>query len=190
MLQEFEAIDGQSIFDVCLNCYGTMDLLYKLLQDNGIDSINATPYSRQIFTYDDTLVIDQGVNQQFTQSGYKYATNIGALGSTFYVVRGRPPIVKIPFPTNPPSQTSEMYQQVNSTSFTSGQDGTVLITPQDKDGNSMAGDDIVYIELEIKPLKANQYSWNKALGILTLINGTTLDNGQSLFIIYSKMVTP
>lgn len=190
MLQKFEAVDGQSIFDVCLNCYGTLDLLYKLLQDNSIDNVNVTPFSRQTFVYEDSLVIDQGVNQQFTQSGFKYATNVGVLGSTFYVVSGRPPIVKIPFTPNPPSQTNEMYQQVNGTWFTSGQDGTVLITPQDKDGNSMAGNDIVQVEREIKPLKATEYSWNKAQGILTLLGGVTVDNGQSLFIIYSKMVTP
>lgn len=190
MLQEFEAIEGQSIFDVCLNCYGTLDLMYKLLQDNGIDSINVKPYSRQMFTYEDGLVIDQGINQQFTQGGFKYSTDISALGSVFFKVKGRPPLVKLPIPHNPPSQLQDMYPDVNSTSFTSNSDGIVVITPQDKDGNSMAGVDIVQIEREIKPLKASEWSWNKASGILTLVGGTTVDNGQSLFIIYKKMVTP
>lgn len=190
MLQKFEAIDGQSIFDVCLNCYGSLDLISKLLQDNNIDNINVRPYSRQLFIYDDTLVIDQGINQQFTQAGIRYATDVSALGSVFYIVKGRPPIVKVPIPHNPPSQINDMYQATYSTSFVSGQDGTVLITPQDKDGNSMAGNDIVQIEREIKPLLASEFSWNKAQGIITLLNGITLDNGQSLFIIYSKMVTP
>jgi hypothetical protein len=191
MLQKFEAVSGQSIYDVCLNCYGTLDLLYKLLQDNGIDSVNVKPFSRQLFTYDDTLVVDQGINQQFTQAGLKYATDIDTVGGAFFDVEGRPPLVKIPLPFNDiPNQTQDMYSDVNSTSYTSNADGVVLITPQDKDGNSMAGYDIVQVELEIKPLLASQWSWNKAQGILTLLSGTTVDNGQSLFVIYKKMVTP
>jgi len=190
MLQKFEAIQGQSIFDVCLNCYGTLDLMYKFLQDNGIDSVNVTPYSRQQFIYDDSLVIDQGINQQFTQGGFKYSTDISGQGQIFFKVNGRPPLVKLPIPHNPPSKINEMYPDVNNTSYTSNSNNVVLITPQDKDGNSMAGVDIVQIEKEIKPLLASQWSWNKAQGILTLINGTTVDNGESLFIIYKKMVTP
>lgn len=190
MLQKFNAIEGQSIFDVCLNCYGTIDLMYKLLQDNGIDSINVIPYSGQVFTYDDTLVIDQGINQQFTQSGTLYATNLGGSGDLALPIKGRPPLVKLPIPRHPPSQIQDMYSVTYSTSFTSSQDGTVIVTPVDKDGNSMAGYTIVQIELEIKPLEASQYSWNVAQGILTLLDGTTVDNGQTLFIIYSQMVTP
>lgn len=72
----FYAENGQSLIDVCLNTYGTTDLLYKLLQDNGISDINYTPYSGQPFTYDDSLVINQGVNLLFAQSNIKYATDI------------------------------------------------------------------------------------------------------------------
>jgi hypothetical protein len=164
--------------------------MYKLLQDNAIDSIDVIPYSGQVFTYDDTLVIDQGVNQQFTQAGIKYATNLGGSGLLIPIVNGRPPLVKLPIPRNPPSQLQDMYSVTYSTSFTSSQDGTVIVTPVDKNGNSMAGYNIVQIELEIKPLEASQFSWNVAQGILTLLDGTTVDDGQTLFIIYSQMVTP
>ncbi|HWB93508.1 MAG TPA: hypothetical protein VG605_16725 [Puia sp.] len=190
MLQKFEAVSGQSVYDVCLNCYGSLDLLYKLIQDNGLDSVNVSPHSRQVFIYDDALVIDQGVNQQFTQAGKKYATDIATVGGSFFKVCGRPPLVKVPLPFNDTTnQTEDMFSDVNSTSYTSNQDGVVLITPIDKDGNSMAGYDIVQIEREIMPLFASQWSWNKAQGILTLLNGTTLDAGMSLYIIYKKLVT-
>ena len=35
---KFNSIAGQSIWDVCLNTYGTLDNMVKLLQDNDIDN--------------------------------------------------------------------------------------------------------------------------------------------------------
>lgn len=76
MIQTFNAINGQSMYDVCLNTYGTLDLMYKLLQDNNIDNIGITPASGQAFLYDDGLVIDQGINQYFAAANVKYATTL------------------------------------------------------------------------------------------------------------------
>jgi hypothetical protein len=85
MLQTFNAINGQSLLDVCLNTYGTTDLLYKLLQDNTIPNLNSTPVTGQQFVYDDSLVIDQGVNQYFNLTNTKYATDIN---TTNYATQG------------------------------------------------------------------------------------------------------
>ena len=76
MQQNFNAVSGQSLLDVCLNTYGTTDLLYKLLQENAIASLDYTPFTGQQFLYDDNLVIDQGANQYISQANTYYATDI------------------------------------------------------------------------------------------------------------------
>jgi hypothetical protein len=81
MIQSFSAVNGQSLFDVCLNTYGTTDLLYKLLQDNNISDLDYTPVSGQVFTYDDSLIIDQGIQNFFNQTGVIYATDINIINN-------------------------------------------------------------------------------------------------------------
>jgi hypothetical protein len=55
-MKEFIAISNSTIYDVCLNTYGTLDYLIKLMVDNNITDINTNPINGQIFLYDDTLV--------------------------------------------------------------------------------------------------------------------------------------
>jgi len=73
MLQ-YKAVDNQNIFDICLNTYGTLDLLNKLIEDNGIDNINVNPASGQLFIWDETLTADQAVNQISQNANIIYAT--------------------------------------------------------------------------------------------------------------------
>lgn len=193
MLKSYRAVNGQSIFDVCLNAYGSLDTLIKLLVDSGAgQGVNDIPASRQEYIFDDSLVVDQSINQAYTLSGIYYATLLGTNGQTYYVIKQNPvvpvPVVGSPGPIVPPPNPATMLTQVNGTNFTSGTDGTTVITPQDKDGGSMIGVDIVQIEREIKPMLFADWVWNKTTGILTLINGQTVDKDQTLFIIYSKQV--
>jgi hypothetical protein len=55
-MKEFIAISNSTIYDVCLNTYGALDYLIKLLVDNNITDINTNPINGQKFLYDDTLV--------------------------------------------------------------------------------------------------------------------------------------
>ena len=185
------AIAGQSIYDVCLQTYGSLDYLFKLMQDNGINGLNEPVYSRQSFSWDETLVQDQQINTSFSSSGTRYATDISGNGSVFYMSNqiGGNGINPPPDPYNPPTSTSNKYEMVLNTFYTSGTDGTTVVTLQDLDGNLLTGLDIVQIEKEIKPLKPSQYVWNKSLSQLTLIGGVTVDNGETLFVLYSKIVT-
>lgn len=73
---DFNAVDGQSLYDVCLNTYGSLDFMYKLLQDNGIRNVKDDVVTGQIFTWDDSLVINQQINQAFAASGIFYATDL------------------------------------------------------------------------------------------------------------------
>ena len=55
-MKEFISISNSTIYDVCLNTYGALDYLIKLMVDNNISDINTNPINGQIFLYDDTLV--------------------------------------------------------------------------------------------------------------------------------------
>lgn len=189
MQKKYSAVYGQSNFDICLNAYGSLDNLYKLLQDSGVDNVNSMPASNQQFIYDDSLVENQAINQNFTLKGIKYATDIGQNGSVYYIVQQpTPPGYTPPKPIINPPISVNMFSQVSGTSYTSNADGVTIITPTDKDGNSMVGCEVVQVEKEIRPFLNTQWSWSKSTGILTLIGGTTVDDGETLFILYNKTV--
>lgn len=56
MIKEFIAVDGSTVYDVCLNTYGTLNLLAKLMLDSGHDGVNTYPVAGQVFLYDESLV--------------------------------------------------------------------------------------------------------------------------------------
>lgn len=192
-IKTFTAVSGQSVYDICLNCYGTLDLLYKLLKDSGIDSVNIIPYSGQKFTYDDSLVIDINVFQTTTLSGKRYATNFSNYGSTFYTVEQNPNGNTNPNknPVNPdnPVNPIEMYESVKQAQYTAGSDGETTISIVDVEGNPLNGKRVISIEKEIKPLKTTEWFFNTNTSVLTLLGGVTVDAGQTLYILYSETIT-
>lgn len=193
-LKTFTAVYGQSIFDVCLNCYGSLDLLYKLIQDSGVDSVNDIPRSGQKYTYDDALVVDQNVYQRTTLSGIKYATNLGNNGSVYYIIQQNPnsntnPNNNPTDPYIPPNPPSSMYQKVSETFYTAGADGESVIALTDIDSRPLTGKQIIQIEKETKPMKPAEYVWNENTSVLTLQPGYEMFAGQTLFVLYSEMIT-
>lgn len=76
----FNAVDGQSLLDVCLNVYLSLDYLVKLMQDNGVDNVNAAVVSGQVFLYDDTITADQTATVQNIQQRIFYATKARSTG--------------------------------------------------------------------------------------------------------------
>lgn len=52
----FYAIENSSVYDVCLNTYGTLNLLVKLMVDNNHPGVDKYPENQQLFMYDETLV--------------------------------------------------------------------------------------------------------------------------------------
>ena len=74
-MQQFKAISNSTIYDVCLNTYGTLDLLVKLMDDNDFDGVDTLPENGQIFLYDETLVKNvNSLNLYSTFTSKKYAT--------------------------------------------------------------------------------------------------------------------
>ncbi len=83
-MSTFNAVDGSTLFDVCLNTYGSLDFFYKLLIDNNIPNANYTPKTGQAFNYDETLIVDEQTNRTTILSGIKYATEINNSTGVYY----------------------------------------------------------------------------------------------------------
>jgi glycopeptide antibiotics resistance protein len=69
-MQLFKAISNSTIYDVCLNTYGSLDYLVKLMVDNKFVSVNEYPVNEQEFIFDETLVVDKSTKDL----KIKYAT--------------------------------------------------------------------------------------------------------------------
>ena len=70
-MKKYIAQIGQSLIDICLGTYGSLDFINKLMSDNNIDDINISPISQQIFIWDDKINDDFGIlsqNNYSTQS--------------------------------------------------------------------------------------------------------------------------
>lgn len=68
-MRTFTAISNSTIYDVCLNTYGTLNQLAKLMEDNGFESVDNYPTAGQIFLYDENLInvqTNQSLSQNYT----------------------------------------------------------------------------------------------------------------------------
>lgn len=74
MIATIESTNQQTMYDLCLMTYGTLDLLVKFCQDNGIYDINYVPPAPQTFQYDTSLITDQKT------SNYSYSSTTLANG--------------------------------------------------------------------------------------------------------------
>jgi hypothetical protein len=162
MIQEFVAVDQSTIWDVVNNTYGSVDYIVKLMEDNGFPNVNTYPANGQVFLYGDSLVVDQNTQQT-------------AAGSVKYATRER---------TTTNDENMKYYEQVLEDQYTSAADGETVIvrTP-------LIGNRIVQIEKEMKPLYETDFLFNPSTGTITLQNGVTVDNGQTLFILYAIVIT-
>lgn len=63
MIQTHLGQPGQSLEDVCLNTYGSLDYFIKLCLDNNISTPDSdAEVAGKLFNYDDTLVINNFIN--------------------------------------------------------------------------------------------------------------------------------
>jgi hypothetical protein len=77
----YNCINNQTIFDVALNTYGTLDRVGKLMGDNNWTDVTTYPTAGQVLYFDETLVnvIDtSNLAQSYSPSAgelqLKYAT--------------------------------------------------------------------------------------------------------------------
>lgn len=77
----YTAVSGQNMYDVCLITYGSLDFVVKLANDNGISDLNNINLTGILFTYDNTLVVNQVLQQQLNKNyGTAYANVTGSGG--------------------------------------------------------------------------------------------------------------
>lgn len=179
----YKSIYGQSIFDVCLNTYGTIDYLLKLITDNDIENINYTPYSGQEFTWDETLTSDQAVNQTSQNANIIYATATLFNASVLSVVRiADGEGFEVPTYYQPINQGDlNKYQVTLEYQYTAGDiESSISIA-------DLINADIVQITRETQPLKTSDYQFNKNTGQITL-TGNPLEQYEMLYIIYTKYI--
>lgn len=182
----FNAIFGQSIWDVVFNTYGNSETMSKLLQDNNVDSVNVVPQNRQPFEWDENLVENQAVNITNTNSKIIYATSPVPNGNVLSIVQGSSgqSITNNGYtPSNPNPATMIKYEESSETQYVAaGGETSVTLT-------ELIGCTIVQIEKEIRPLLKSDYLFNTNSGTITLQNGIVLGEGETLFIIKTKLIT-
>jgi len=88
-MKSYTAVTGQSMYDICLITYGSMDYLVKLANDNTVQDLNNTALTGISFTYDNALVVNeilhQQINQQYgTSQSIIYGTGISNQGSRYH----------------------------------------------------------------------------------------------------------
>lgn len=166
MLQ-YNCQEGQSLSDVCLNTYGSLDFYVKMLTDNNL-SPEDTPNGSTIVNWDETLVKNQTIQQLTTKNKIIFATLTG---------------FGIPEQINPFMST---YVNPFNTHYTASADNETIITLVELQGATV---EILKVTLETKELLPTDYTFNNVTGIITLVNSITMSIGQALFVLYKKTIT-
>jgi hypothetical protein len=187
MLQ-YKAVTGQSVFDLCLNTYGSFDLLFKFLNDNNISDVNYVPYSGQVFYWDETLTADQAVNVTSTTNSIIYATSTQRNGSVLSIVLDQgngggagnggiyPPY------TPPTTGGSTSYYITYGVQYVGvGAENTFNLS-------ELVGVTLVQVTREVQPLLPSMYTFNALTGSITL-TGNALIAEEVVYIIYTKHIT-
>lgn len=175
---------GQSLFDIALQTYGSLDYLVKIAKDNAFGSVTGKVPSRRAFIWNENFIPYQKGNSIYNRSNTVLATDSANYGNVFFIPDD---VMPQGDPIIPQPETEETMTL--GTSYTSNADGTVNIVLADVDGNPLTGCTIVQVEIEVKPLKqTGDYTWNKDTSTLSLLGGLTLDKDATAFILYNKTV--
>ena len=81
-MNTYTAVTGQSMYDICLITYGTLDYLVKLANDNGITDLNNSSLTGIAFSYDNALIVNEIIHQQINQ---QYGTSQGITYGTGFI---------------------------------------------------------------------------------------------------------
>lgn len=190
-MQRYNAINGQSFSDVCLNTYGSLDNYVRMLNDNGLVPDNY-PFSGQQISWDPEIVVDQTIYKKTTGAGVVFATLVGINGNNFFQTVGgeNPKVLSInPAPisqggTTPPTP-SNMYTKTKETQFVSVVGGETSVTLVELEGK-----EIVSVVKELKTLLKTQYIVGPAAGEIQLSGVDPLAPGETLFIYYNETINP
>lgn len=83
MISYYTARKGQSLYDVTLQVYGTLDLLkngvsavQQIIADNSLANINADSLQQISITYNTDLIADNAMFNQNADNAIYYATDV------------------------------------------------------------------------------------------------------------------
>ena len=180
----YNSVRGQSIWDVCLNTYGLINFMGKLLTDNNIETVDTILPNAMTWAWDETLNTDQKLNISNTNNNVIYATSSTARGSVLYIITNddsntpynNPNILNPIFVTPSTSHTMIAELQYIATGGESSVTDSLLV-----------GATIIQATRDVQILKNSEYSFNPATGTIT-ISGDTLATGEVLFIIYQVSI--
>lgn len=132
MIQQYRALTGQTIYDIVLMTYGSMDKLFKLMQDNSFPGVNTYPTPGTYFAWDDTLVLDSNVSQTNSLNSINYSTRSSGTGVPYYGVgeTSNPsmPPPELPPIVVPPGTGTFFYVYPNSTGISADGSGNFVYT--------------------------------------------------------------
>jgi hypothetical protein len=174
-----KALYGQSILDICLQTYGSLDYLSKLIQDNGLDNINVVPFSGQIFAWDESIT-----DKKLQNGNIIFATGALKNGNVLSIVETslQGGGISIPNYYQPPNPVEPLlkYQKTLEVQYIAGGGETILVL------TDLIGAEIVQITRETQPLRTNEFGFNPNLGKFTFVNPLT--QSETLYIIYTVVV--
>ena len=181
----YKTFFGQSLWNVVLNTYGSIDFMSKLLIDNNIDSVNYIPKPSDTILWDNTLVADQNVSLLNSNAKVIYATLPIPNGNFLTVVvneNGNLPTTPYYQPPNTNPDDMIKYEETLSAEYTAAGGETSIIL-----SDLIGYHGIVLVNKEIKPLLTSDYTVNVNNGQLTFLNGIVLNQGELIKVIYTVM---
>ena len=165
-MKQYPATNNQTIFDVCLSTYGSLNHLQKLVVDNDFGSINNYPEPGQVFIYDELLV-----KNDFTLR--RLANILGE--APIFTTRALPDEIYIKMGT---------YKDTKKAEYTASTDGETSFTLTE-----LIGMELVFIEKDIKPLLTTDYTFNANTGTITFTGDISLQTDEQIHIVYKQTVT-
>ena len=167
---QFNCVNGSSFSDVCLNTYGSMDYYVKLLNDNNLEP-DDVPFSGQAIMWDNSLVTDEGIQQQTIANNIIYATDTG-----YYAT----PLI----PTTITNTNDTMI--LNDTALL---DNELVISHTLLQNTSASSAAVIGVIVGIKQMTNTQYIHDAVAGTVTLTNGATMAKGDTTFIMVNTTTT-
>lgn len=66
---------GQSLYDICLQTYGTIEEIFKIISDNNIGSLNDLYLYRNSIKFDSSLIVNYDVYDHLNNNNIYYISD-------------------------------------------------------------------------------------------------------------------
>lgn len=81
---QFKSSNGQSIFDLCIQTYGSLEFLYQFINENNVGSLLSNDIDERVFTFDKRKIKDNIFYNNITGKGVRLKTENFAPGDFVY----------------------------------------------------------------------------------------------------------